>query len=98
MNGAFPTNADLLRVLPELVWCGFGVVLMLLQPFVKERGTLSILALAGAGLGGGFSLVSASYYGPGFNGLIQADSFSLFFHALVGTVAFLDIRAAVSYP
>ena len=97
MNGAFPTNADLYRVLPELVWCGFGVVLMLLQPFLKDRSALSFLALAGAGLGGGLSLVSASYYGPGFNGLIQADSFSLFFHVLVGAVAFLVILAAGSY-
>src|SRR5215475_2555247 len=97
MNGAFPTNADLCRVLPELVWCGFGVVLMLFQPFLKDRGALSFLALAGTALGGGLSVVSANYYGPGFSGLIQADSFSLFFHVLVGAVAFLVVLAAGSY-
>src|SRR5215475_179650 len=97
MNGAFPTNADLCRVLPELVWCGFGVVLMLFQPFLKDRGALSFLALAGTGLGAGLSVVSTGYPGPGFNGLIQTDSFSVFFHVLVGTVAFLVVLAAGSY-
>ncbi len=28
---------DLHRVLPEMIWCGFGVLLMLLQPFLKSR-------------------------------------------------------------
>jgi len=103
MSG-FPTNADLLRVLPELVWCAFGVVLMLAQPFIKDRGTLSFLALAGSGLGAGLAVVSAGYYGPGFttpatpsSGLIQGDAFSAFFHVLVGVVAFLVVLAAGSY-
>src|SRR5262249_48360887 len=68
------------------------------------RGTLSILALAGSGLGAGLSLISLNYFGPGFttpatpsSGLIQGDAFSLFFHVLVGAVAFLVILAAGSY-
>jgi len=97
MSGSFPTNADLYRVLPELVWCGFGVVLMLLQPFVKNRAALSSFALAGTAVGAALSVVAAGYAGPGFNGLIQTDSFSTFFHVLVGTVAFLVVLAAGSY-
>ena len=96
MNG-FPSTADLCRVLPELVWCGFGVVLMLLQPLVKNRGALSFFALAGTAAGAALSVVSAGYAGPGFSGLIQADSFSFFFHVLVGGVAFLVVLAAGPY-
>jgi NADH-quinone oxidoreductase subunit N len=103
MNG-FPSSADLCRVLPELLWCGFGVVLMLLQPFVKSRGALSFLALVGTAAGAALTIVSAGYAGPGFtsvatpaSGLIQADSFSLFFHVLVGAVAFLVVLAAGPY-
>src|SRR5262249_30573412 len=97
MSGSFPTNADLYRVLPELVWCGFGVVLMLLQPFVKNRGALSFLALTGTAVGGALAIVAAGYAGPGFSGLIQTDSFSTFFHVLVGAVAFLVVLAAGPY-
>lgn len=35
------------RVLPELVWCGFGVLLMLMQPFVRSRQFFTFLALIG---------------------------------------------------
>jgi NADH-quinone oxidoreductase subunit N len=97
MSGAFPTNADLLRVLPEVVWCGFGVLLMLAQPFVKSRAALNFLALIATGAGTALAFVSAGYAGPGFNGLIQADAFSTFFHVLVGGVAFLVVLAAGSY-
>ena len=88
MNGAFPSTMDLYRVLPEMVWCGFGVILMLLQPFTKSRSFLNAVALVGTALGGALSLIASAYYGPGFNGLIQMDSFSTFFHVLVGAVAY----------
>ena len=97
MNGSFPSNADLYRVLPELCWCGFGVLLMLLEPFLKNQRVLAALALIGTAAGGALSLVAAGYYGPGFNGLIQTDSFSTFFHVLVGAVAALVVLAAAPY-
>lgn len=90
-----PGVADILRVLPELVWCGFGVLLMLLQPFVKNRQTLTFIAMIGAAVG---TLVTFfGIYGSGFLGLIQFDTFSLFIHWLVGLTAFLVILASDSY-
>jgi len=97
MNGAFPSTADLYRVLPEMIWCGFGVILMLIQPFIKSRSFLSFLALLGTALGAGLSLVAATYNGPGFGGLIEMDAFSTFFHVLVGGVGFLVVLAAGPY-
>jgi NADH-quinone oxidoreductase subunit N len=90
-----PQSADVLRVLPELLWCGFGVILILLQPFVKFRQAVTFIAMIGAALG-----TLATFYrvpGPGFFGLIQSDVYSLFFHWLVGLVAFLVILGSDAY-
>ena len=86
---------DIHRVLPELSWCVFGVVLMLLQPFLKSRQGLTFLALIGAATG--TLTTSLAAYGSGFNGLVQFDTLSLFFHWLLGLTSFLVILASDSY-
>jgi NADH-quinone oxidoreductase subunit N len=86
---------NIFHVLPELLWCGFGVILMLLQPFVKSRQALTFLAMIGAAAG---TLVTFfTSVGSGFSGLTQFDTLSLFFHWLVGLVAFLVILSSDSY-
>lgn len=97
MNFPTPSAADFYRVMPELVWCAFGVLLMLLQPLTKKRAFLSAIAFLGAVLGTAGSLLAMHHFGPGFFGLIQSDVFSVFFHLLVGAVATLVILAADSY-
>ena len=97
MNNGMPTVVDLKLVLPELVWCGFAVFIMLLQPFLKNRHFFTFLALVGSLGGTVLSIVSGWNYGPGFSNLIRVDAFSLFFHLLVGTVAFLVILASEAY-
>ncbi|HWY44081.1 MAG TPA: NADH-quinone oxidoreductase subunit N [Candidatus Sulfotelmatobacter sp.] len=92
-----PTIVDLKLVLPELVWCGFAVFIMLLQPFLKNRHFFTFLALVGSLGGTVLSIVSGWNYGPGFSNLIRMDAFSLFFHLLVGAVAFLVILASETY-
>jgi NADH-quinone oxidoreductase subunit N len=94
---AFPTSADLLLVLPELIWCSFGALLMLLQPFISSRKALTAIAVIGAlaGICGNFYAVHNP--GPAFSGLVAADPFSIFFSHLVGLVAVLVILAAAPY-
>src|SRR5512138_1596517 len=94
---ATPTSADFYRVLPELIWCGFGVLLMLLQPFTKSRGVLAAFGFLGAALGTAASYCAYQHTGAGFFNLIRSDAFSLFFHLLVGLVAALVILASDSY-
>src|SRR5579883_2469552 len=96
MNG-FPTTADIYRVLPELLWCGFGTLLMVLQPFVKGRKALTTFAFAGAALGTAATFSTGVHGGAGFYGLIQSDAFSVFFHLLIGGVACLVVLAAAPY-
>src|SRR6202171_336204 len=97
MNSAIPTIADFYRVLPELLWCGFGLLAMFLQPFVRNRHFFTALAFVGALAGTAGSFLSFRNPGAGFYGLIQADAFSFFFHLLVGTVAVLVVLAAGPY-
>jgi NADH-quinone oxidoreductase subunit N len=97
MMTGMPTTYDLKLVLPELVWCGFGVFLMLLQPIIKNRHFFTFLALVGTLGGTALAVVSAWNYGPGFSNLIRVDAFSFFFHLLVGGVAFLVVLGSESY-
>ncbi len=90
-----PRTQDILGVLPELIWCGFGVLLMLAQPFLKNRQTLTFLAMFGAALGTLSTFFAGN--GIGFGGLVMFDTYSLFFHWLVGLVSFLVILSADSY-
>ncbi len=93
----FPRTDDILRVLPELIWCSFGMFSMLLQPFVKNRHFFTVLALIGAIGGTAAAFVAGATPGAGFYGLIQSDVFSFFFRLLVGVVAVLVIMASDSY-
>src|SRR5947209_6718914 len=93
----FPRAIDIYRVLPELIWCGFGVLAMLLQPLVRNRHFFTFLAFVGALAGTAASYFAFRHAGPGFSGLVQSDSFSFFFHLLVGAVAFLVVLAAGPY-
>ncbi|HSC45289.1 MAG TPA: NADH-quinone oxidoreductase subunit N [Candidatus Acidoferrum sp.] len=92
-----PTADDFYRVLPELIWCGFGVLLMLLQPLTKNRAVLAATGFIGAAAGMASSILAYQHSGPGFFNLIRSDAFSFFFHLLVGLVATLIVLASDSY-
>src|SRR5215831_15135071 len=93
----FPQAIDMQRVLPELIWCGFGLLVMLLQPFVRSRQFFTFVALLGSLAGTVAAFTSLVHGGPGFYGLVQSDAFSFFFRLLVGSVSFLVILAAGPY-
>ena len=92
-----PHTDDILRVLPELIWCTFGVLAMFLQPFVRARHFFTGLALVGALTGTAAAFVAGATPGQGFYGLVQADVFSFFFRLLIGLVSVLVILSANSY-
>src|SRR5262250_564734 len=90
-------SADYYRILPELIWCGFGLLLMLFQPVTKSRSFLAAIGFLGAAAGTAASYLSYQHTGAGFFELIRSDVFSLFFRLLVGLVAVLVILASDSY-
>src|SRR5256712_6759017 len=95
----FPPSQDFYRLAPEIVLCGTGALLMVVEPFLssRRRRVSGVLALLGAGV----SLASTFYLkalpGKAFNGLLAIDGFSFFFHVLVGTVAALVILGSADY-
>lgn len=94
---SFLRTEDLCRVLPELCWCGFGTLIMLLQPFIKNKHIFTLVALVGAWSGILSTVLVRTTGGEGFGGLVQADSLSIFFQVLLGVIAFLVILAAGPY-
>jgi NADH-quinone oxidoreductase subunit N len=92
-----PSADDFYRVMPELIWCSFGILLMLLQPLTKSRNFLGTVAFLGAAAGTASSYLAYQHLGPGFFSLIRSDAFSFFLHLLVGLVAVLVVLASDSY-
>ena len=93
-------SADYIRILPELVLIAFGMLVMVLDPLLPEhndRRGLGILALVGAVAATVLTLVQAAYRGSAWFGMIQVDSFSIFFHFIVGFVASAVILASLEY-
>jgi len=95
----FPPLQDLYRIAPELVLCGFGMLVMFLAPIVPKRshGWLACIALLGAGLAFGSTRIAAMYPGNAYSGLFRNDTFSLFVHELVCLLAFLAILGSKAY-
>ena len=81
-----PQMADYLRILPEIVLSIFGMIIMVLDPLLEERGRAKILGTVGL-IGSLVALAStfcmARQPGPGFWNMVQVDAFSVFFHFLV---------------
>jgi NADH-quinone oxidoreductase subunit N len=95
----FPSLEDVYRLAPELVLCAFGMLVMLVDPFVarERKGFVSSLALLGAGLGLAATALPAIHLGTAFSGLLRIDGFSVFLHLVVGAVAVLVILGSADY-
>src|SRR5258708_6538756 len=95
----FPPIQDLYRIAPEIVLCGFGMLVMILAPVVSKarHGVLAGVALVGAALALTSTFYPAMYPGLAYSGLFRADSFSLFVHWIVCGVAFLVILGSIGY-
>jgi NADH-quinone oxidoreductase subunit N len=95
----FPPIQDLYRIAPEIVLCGFGMLVMLLAPVVSRtrHGLLAGISLVGAALALASTFYPAMYPGLAYSGLFRADAFSLFVHWIVCGAAFLVILGSIGY-
>jgi len=95
----FPPLQDLYRIAPEIVLCGFGMLVMLLAPVVPKtrHGVLAGVSLVGAALALAVTFYPATQPGLAYSGLFRADSFSLFVHWIVCGAAFLAILGSIGY-
>jgi NADH-quinone oxidoreductase subunit N len=95
----FPPIQDLYRIAPEIVLCGFGMLVMLLAPIVPRarHGVFAGISLVGAALALASTFYPSMYPGLAYSGLFRADSFSLFVHWIVCGAAFLVILGSIGY-
>ncbi len=97
---AIPQGVDYVRILPELVLSLFGIVIMLLDPFVdqeKSHETLGLIGFAGTIAGLASTWYMAQSPGPAFSKMVRVDSFSVFFHFLVIAIAAVVILTSFEY-
>ena len=97
---ALPTAVEYVRILPEIVLSIFGMLIMVLDPLLDEssgRKTLGGLALVGALGAIAATLYQAGHPGTGFWGMVNVDSFSVFFHVLVTAVTAVVILTSFEY-
>lgn len=96
-----PINtADYIRILPELVLTAFGIAVMILDPLLpagKSRRSLGILSLVGTLAAVAAAFYQLNWYGPAWSGMVQVDSFSVFFHILIPAISAICILASLEY-
>jgi len=100
MSQSLPQAADYIRILPEIVLSIFGMIIMLLDAVMDERGrqkTLGGVALVGSLAALVATLYQAQFPGLGFWNMVQVDSFSVFFHFLVAAVTVVVILSSYEY-
>jgi NADH-quinone oxidoreductase subunit N len=95
-----PQAADYVRILPEIVLTVFGMIVMVLDPWMDERRsqrTLGAIALVGSLTALVATLFQSQYPGMGFWNMVRVDSFSVFFHFLVAAVTAVVILTSYEY-
>jgi NADH-quinone oxidoreductase subunit N len=95
-----PQAVDYMRLLPEIVLTIFGMIVMVLDAAAEERRiekTLGAVALIGSLAAIAATLVQSQYPGFAFWNMVQVDSFSVFFHFLVGAVTAVVILTSFEY-
>lgn len=93
----FPPRDEFLRVLPILIFCGAGTLLMLLQPFLRSRTAMTVLALLASLTALASVPCAAVHPGSAFFGLIGSDPAAIFFEFLVSAVTVLVVLVSASY-
>jgi NADH-quinone oxidoreductase subunit N len=97
---AIPQGVDYIRILPELVLSGFGILIMVLDPLVNEEKSQKLLGFIG--LGGAMAGLLATWYmgqwpGLAFSNMVKVDNFSVFFHFLIIAIAAIVILSSFEY-
>src|SRR6266404_3948046 len=94
-----PTGEDYIRFLPEILLTVFGTLIMILEPFVRNKvrnlfGWLSFVALAAALAA---AVIADAHRGAAFSGMLVIDGFATFFRVLVIAVGLLTVLCSSQY-
>ena len=91
--------ADLVRIFPEIVLSGFGILIMVLEPFIQagHKRLLGWMALLGVTAAAAAAFWTSLDPGTAFGGALTADGFSSYFIYLFLFVAGLVILGSMDY-
>lgn len=86
-------------VMPEIILSLTGILVMLLDPFVRpeQRGRLGYLAIAGALLAGVFTAPLWNNPVVAFNGMLTVDNYGTFFRFIFVAIAALTILVSIHF-
>jgi NADH-quinone oxidoreductase subunit N len=95
----FPPLQDLYRIAPEIVLCVFGMLIMLIDPFLPagRKRSMGWLAFVGTLVALGSLRYMFMNLGSAYSGLLRVDLFSLFVHGIVISVAALGVLGSFDY-
>ena len=90
---------DLIPILPEAILTVAGIVAMLVGAFARKNGerwcgTIALVGLSAATVS---VIYQRRHPGPAFEGMIQVDPFSIFFHLLFLLIAALVVLSSADY-
>jgi len=100
ISQVIPQGVDYVRILPELVLSGFGILVMVLEPLVDERNSqkaLGWIAFVGTLAGLGSTWYMSLSPGLAFSNMVRVDTFSVFFHFVIIAVAAGVILSSFEY-
>ncbi|MBF0553759.1 MAG: NADH-quinone oxidoreductase subunit N [Nitrospirae bacterium] len=87
--------SPLLRLLPELIVASLGLVLLLVEAFVKRKEIVAVLALLG--VFAAFLSLKLGTFGVVFGGMFISDGYSFFFKLIFFINLILSILISVRY-
>jgi NADH-quinone oxidoreductase subunit N len=97
----FPVEqlSNLHRLAPEIVLCLFGIVIMLLDPFLGRGNQRALGWVAFLGTLAALASLRLVWLDQGlaYSGLVQADAFSIFAHAVIIGSAALVLLGSFTY-
>jgi NADH-quinone oxidoreductase subunit N len=90
---------DFIRILPELLLAGFGLLVMLLEPVTPpgRKTILGWIAVAGVILAGITAAVLTRFPGPAFSDSISNDGYSIYLIELLLLIAALTVLGSMAY-
>ncbi len=91
------TASDFLAILPIVFLVGWACVLLLVDLFLKNKGTTALLAILGLGGTLAITLLQGSGQGLAFSGMISHDGFARFLSAVVLASGIVGIALSFDY-
>ncbi|MBI4482014.1 MAG: NADH-quinone oxidoreductase subunit N [Acidobacteria bacterium] len=94
-----PTDLHYLAILPEIITAATGIAIMLLDPFTapQHKGRLGWLGVAGLLAAGVAGAAQSGRTMTAFGGMVQLDSYSVFFRWLFFGVSIGTILISLQY-